>query len=107
MNAKKDKLRQITNQLIEYKEELVKDEGYSGIIERGIFFTSLKNKREVMYLVGNTATLVSIAIRIFLVAIEKEGNYHLDKYSGELDDNTEELIIKRKEKSNKYNIEKY
>ncbi len=62
------------------------------------YYEILKENPEVNYqrskLEGNEAGLISIAIRLLNIAKYPKGaHFHLDQFSGELDDNSDELIM--------------
>ena len=81
----KEKLQNLINNLKVYREEL--DENYE---------VNFKVGNKSVEMEGNESGLVSVAIRILNIAKYPKGaHFHLDKHSGEFDDNSDELIISK------------
>lgn len=109
MIEKNDELKKILKELIKYESEYSKKEKYHGKFEEIVNEQSKKSDgKSTIRLIGNKATLLRVGLRILLVADSNydEGTY-IDKYSGELEDDTIKLIVRKKIQLNKYKIKKY
>ena len=71
-------------------------------IKQDTILDTENKRREVFNLYGNESGLIAVALRILNIAtFEKGAHYHLDKISGELDDNTEEIVITKTDNKRK------
>ena len=87
-----ERLILIMKELGKYESDVNNANPAEGIITRE-WITTGKNHREVTILSGNEAALVGVAIRILHTLTLDEGWYKIDKITGILDENTEELVI--------------
>ena len=92
-----DKLKEIISELEDYQKSL-EEEGKNptGIIIKDYYTTSAlgKNRKEICHLLANETSLIGIALRLLYAASsQKPFHYHLDGYSGELEEETIGLFI--------------
>lgn len=97
VNVELDKLKGIISELENYQKVLEDERKFSsGVIIKDYVSTSAlgKNRKEVCHLFANETSLIGIALRLLYVASSQEPfHYHLDGYSGELEEETMELLI--------------
>ena len=103
--ASTKKLQEIIKKLEEYMKEVQQDNVpcTATIKEENWAASSLNKKSYNLY--ANEIGLISVALRILNIATFKEGaHYHLDAFSGELDDDTKELVITKTDNDGKCKV---